>query len=246
MTKQCAYCGNQSKLTREHIWPSGFLRRDEFGVKFSARANKTFKGDLTIADVCADCNNGPLSVLDRHACELYDRRFAKLVEASTVVTFTYDYGLLMRWLLKLSYNSARTTGWDAEMLSCYRDTILSSDPCTPVFAVAFLATVAPLEMVNRKTKETRKIYPIIGRCGPLLIPGIEIDDLAVIRCVMINAFYFTIVVSRSTSVDKIRFSQALNRIPGKPLNPSGRMRVGPPSLPAHVALQGIESWPSLR
>jgi hypothetical protein len=245
MAKLCAYCGGPPPLTREHIWPAGFLRRQDFGIKFSARAGKTFAGDLVIGDVCETCNNGPLSVLDSHACELYDRRFGKRIEAGSVVTFTYDYGLLMRWLLKISYNSARSTGRDAELLSSYRDTIRSPSPCTPVFATAFVATISPSDMMDPDTGEIRRIYPLAARCGPLLLPGLEIGDFGVLRCVMINAFQFTIVVTRETRVDPRRISRLRSRLPGQPLAPSGRMRVGPPTIPARVALRGIEAWPPL-
>lgn len=245
MAKSCAYCGGPPPLTREHIWPAGFLKRQDFEIKFSARANKTFVGDLVIADVCEACNNGPLSVLDTHACELYDRRFGKPVEAGAVVTFTYDYGLLMRWLLKISYNSARSTGQDVGLLASYRETIRCTDPCIPAFAVAFLATVSPSDMMNPETGETRKIYPLAARCGPLLLPGLDVSDMVALRAVMINAYHFTIVITRETGIDAGRFSQLRSRIPGRPLDLRGRMRVGPPSIPAHVALQGIDAWPQL-
>lgn len=155
MAKSCAYCGIKSPLTREHIWPSGFLKRGGFDIKFSARANKTFQGDMTVSDVCAACNNGPLSVLDSHACELYDRRFAKRIEDSDTVTFTYDYGVFMRWLLKISYNSSRTTGWDEDWLASYRDVIRCQYPCSPALVVVFVATVNPLKIVNSSSGQTK-------------------------------------------------------------------------------------------
>lgn len=245
MPKACAYCGGAGPLTREHIWPDGFLKRDDFDIKFSKRANRTFTGDLTISDVCATCNNGPLSRLDQHACELYDRRFGKRVSKGEVVIFTYDYGILMRWLLKVSYNSARTTGQDAEVLARYRETILSDDPCSPVGAIAVLSTISPSLMANSETGQTKLIYPEAGRCGPIVLPGAQIEDLAVLRCVMINAFNFTLVIDQSPVGLKRHLAPLLSRVPGQTLDPSGRMRVGPPSLPAHIALRGIENWPGL-
>lgn len=245
MGKTCAYCGGPPPFTREHIWPNGFLRRDSFEIKFSARANKTFRGDLVIADVCAQCNNGPLSVLDTHACELYDRRFSKPVERGAVVPFTYDYALLLRWLLKVSYNSSRSTGQDAELLSRYRDTIICTKPCSPVWVGARVATIGPSDMLNPETGDRRKIYPKAARSGPILIPDIDISDLAVLRRVMINSFSFTLLITLSPTVDVKRMAPALARIPGQPLDYGGRMRVGPPSLPAHIALAGISDWPGL-
>jgi hypothetical protein len=243
MAKTCAYCGAPPPLTREHIWPNGFLKRGDFGVKFSAKANKTFAGDLTISDVCAKCNNGPLSALDAHACELFDRRFSKFVEAGTSVPFTYDYGLLMRWLLKVSFNSARLTGQDVELLSRYRKTILAEHPCSPAFVAGYVATISPSHMVNPETGSTKKIYPHAARCGPLQIPGIDAGDILVTRCVMINSFMFSLLITRANTILADRMAALLPHIPGAPLAPGGRMRIGPPSLPAHVALGGVESWP---
>lgn len=242
--KTCAYCDGPSPFTREHIWPSGFLRRQSFDVKFSARAEKTFKGDLVIADVCARCNNGPLSDLDSHACELYDRRFAKPVGPAEVVPFTYDYGLLMRWLLKVSYNSSRAIGTDARVLARYRDTILSRDPCSPVWVVAKLATVGPSDMLNSKTGERKRLYPKgVARCGPIVLPGIDVREEAILRCVMINSFNFSLVITRTPKPSE-KLALALSRLPGQPLAYEGKMRVGPPSLPLHVALEGISNWPT--
>jgi hypothetical protein len=243
MPKVCAYCGAPPPLTREHVWPAGFLKRGSFELKFSARANKTFEGDLTIADVCGACNNGPLSALDDHACELYDRRFGKKVEPNAIVTFTYDHGLLLRWLLKVSYNSARSTGSDVDLLGLYRHVIKSPFPCSPAFAVAFVATIGPSLYLNETSGETRRIYPLAARSGPMQLPGVDIADLAALRCVMINSFLFTLVICRPGKFDPARFASAFKRVAGQPLQPSGRMRVGPPSLPAHVALGGIEAWP---
>jgi len=72
--------------------------------------DKVFSGEFTVKDVCETCNNGELSKLDRYLCVLYDRYFAKIVEDGTSVEFEYDFGRLTRWLLKISYNSSRTTG----------------------------------------------------------------------------------------------------------------------------------------
>ena len=61
----------------------------------------------TVRDVCAECNNGELAVLDGYICELFDRSFAHLHERYERVVFEYDYHRLKRWLLKMCFNSAR-------------------------------------------------------------------------------------------------------------------------------------------
>ncbi|WP_341203771.1 hypothetical protein [uncultured Sphingomonas sp.] len=245
MAKTCAYCDALPPLTREHIWPNGFLKRGNFGVKFSAKANKTFAGDLTISDVCPKCNNGPLSTLDAHACELFDRRFSKFVEAGASVPFTYDYGLLMRWLLKVSFNAARLTGQDVALLSRYRETILADHPCSPAFVAVYVATISPSHMIDSENGTSRKIYPHAARCGPLEIPAIDVSDILVTRCVMINSFMFSLLITRSSGIPTGRVAELLRHIPGVPLALGGRMRIGPPSLPAHVALGGVTAWPKM-
>lgn len=100
-------------------------------------------------------------------------------------------------------------------------------------------------MANRDTGETKRIYPQVGRCGPILLPGTQTTDLAVLRCVMINAFNFTLVIDKSSAGQKRHLAPILSRVPGQALDPSGRMRVGPPSMPAHIALKGIEKWSGL-
>ena len=228
MARTCAYCDAPPPLTRGHIWSNSFLKRGNFGVKFSAKANKTFAGDLIISDVCAKCNNGPLSVLDAHACELYDRRFSKFVEAGASVPFSYDYGLLMRWLLKISFNSARSSGQDVELLARYRETILAENPRSPAFVAGYVATISPSYNTNTEHGSTRKIYPHAARCGPLQFPSFDIGDILATRCVMINSFMFSLLIARSSGISTRRVVELLRHIPGVPLDFGGHMRVGPP------------------
>lgn len=244
--KICAYCDGPGPFTREHIWPSGFLARGDYGVRFSSRAQRTFTGDLVIADVCALCNNGPLSRLDAHACELYDRRFAKFAEPGRSEPFTYDYGLLLRWLLKTSYNSARLSGQDRDLLAEYRRTIIAPDPCTPVFVAAFVATIAPSTMMNKGTGERKRLYPLATRSGRSHFTDVSSDDLAVLRSLTINSYFFTLLIMKPTAAPTADLHRRMSRIPGEPLDPSGSMRIGPPTIPAHTALGGVENWPALQ
>ena len=64
-------------------------------------------GQPTIKDVCPKCNNDVLSKLDSYGLELYKRCFYRIADAGESVTFDYDYERLLRWILKLNFNSAR-------------------------------------------------------------------------------------------------------------------------------------------
>ena len=112
-TGTCAYCGQRSALTREHIWPRCIIERaPAYVMRFSGKANKVFAGDLFVKDVCSACNNGALSALDSYACGLYDEYFCRIVNAEEEVVFRFDHDLLLRWLLKVSYNSALASASD--------------------------------------------------------------------------------------------------------------------------------------
>jgi hypothetical protein len=51
-----------------------------------------------------------LSQLDAYICELFDRYFIYIYQRHATVRFEYDYHRLKRWLLKMSFNSARVHG----------------------------------------------------------------------------------------------------------------------------------------
>jgi len=63
--KKCAFCKKLGTLTKDHIFPSSIIK--SYKTKLISRNDKidySFKGDLVIADVCAECNNGALSNLN--------------------------------------------------------------------------------------------------------------------------------------------------------------------------------------
>jgi len=111
--RYCAYCGSEGPLTREHIWPKSLRRRlvkanDQKQSRFwLAKIKKVIVAEPTICDVCSVCNNIRLSSLDNYICELFDRFFIHIPQRYEHVTFDYDYHRLKRWLLKISFNSAR-------------------------------------------------------------------------------------------------------------------------------------------
>jgi len=114
MISVCAFCKRQSRLTQEHVFPKSLLkhkkveRKPEPSMRFSAKINKfVVDTELTIGDVCANCNNGVLSNLDGYFNEIYKRDICNYVALGQSKRFTYDFDRLARWLLKISYNVAR-------------------------------------------------------------------------------------------------------------------------------------------
>lgn len=109
--KKCAYCKKERELTNEHIMPKSIYKRtdDEKNSQFYERADKFLNGEITIGDVCKICNNGVLSKLDNYVTDLWDNQLQNYIEKDEI-NFEYDYHKLLRWLLKVSYNSARVHG----------------------------------------------------------------------------------------------------------------------------------------
>jgi len=125
--RRCAYCGAERELTREHIFPGFICSREKSKTNGALLSNVSDKGrnkivatETTLADVCATCNNGFLSQLDEYGSKLYDKYFSAIPQSGKRIEFRCEFDLLARWLLKLSYNAARTGIWS----SYYREYLL--------------------------------------------------------------------------------------------------------------------------
>ena len=100
---KCAYCGSDGPLTQEHVfsdWIKGEFGRMESQV--ASLPGKPLQSILKEKDVCAACNNGPLSVLDNYAksLNLHDPDACRQ-------PFTIQRDRLARYVLKCAYNNAR-------------------------------------------------------------------------------------------------------------------------------------------
>ena len=89
-SKTCAYCKREFfgevKRTAEHIFPQTLLQLyPEQDVSFTPE--KIFKDNsgLTIADVCAGCNNGALSELDSYGGELIKKQFKDEIDYDIII-----------------------------------------------------------------------------------------------------------------------------------------------------------------
>lgn len=109
----CAYCELPNPLTREHLWPAALHSRlitankQESSKFWLARLQKEIPNEPQMRDVCAHCNNVVLSELDAYICRFFDSTLIHIPLQDDKVMFEFNYHLLKRWLLKLSYNSAR-------------------------------------------------------------------------------------------------------------------------------------------
>jgi hypothetical protein len=94
-------------MTREHLWPDALHRQllaaSEQGEKvfWLSRFDQEISSDPTLRDVCAGCNNGPLSILDRYVCQLFENQLSRALERFEKINLRFDYHLLKRWLNQL-------------------------------------------------------------------------------------------------------------------------------------------------
>ena len=185
----------------------------------------------------------PLSKLDAYICQLYDRYFAHVPNPRKSIEFRYDFSLLMCWLLKISYNATRTTGIDADLLSCYSSMLISEKPASPIHASAFVGTAKAGWLKKPNTEKRIKIEPMGIRCGPVLIPEVDYHKWCALRVVVINGFMFTIVLMRWPIVEPDVATELLSRIYGVPLLPNGVIRIPSPKKTAPDFYEGVQHWP---
>ena len=140
----CAYCGKPGPLTKEHVAPSFLYKANpgsDFG--FNLRAGRFISGETQIKDVCSICNNEHLSQLDQYARDFYVQNGIHcLVTVEKTIRLRYDFLLLSRFLLKVTYNCLRYKAQDEEWLVPFRDYILhgSKRPIRPAMKIGVEVT----------------------------------------------------------------------------------------------------------
>jgi hypothetical protein len=96
------------------VFPECFQKSLELIATAKSKTGEKAVGSaIEVHDVCATCNNQDLSPLDDYFCQLNSQYFSKIVRPGDSVRFQYDFDLLLRSLLKIVYNAARSRGWDA-------------------------------------------------------------------------------------------------------------------------------------
>lgn len=113
-----------------YIFPQTLLQLyPEQDVSFTPE--KIFKDNsgLTIADVCAECNNGALSELDSYGGELIKKQFKDEIDYNmkdAVIEKTIEYDLFAKWILKIAYNYFRSRKIECSFMEEYIPCILQN------------------------------------------------------------------------------------------------------------------------
>lgn len=120
---KCAYCGELTTGTKEHIVSSSVLDLfPECYLTFDTERNKIHQADPMVKDVCAECNNHRLSYIDKYAKEFIETYFTKQYTEDERIEIEYDYAMVQKMLLKYAFNDLRSHHQDT---SFFDDSIIS-------------------------------------------------------------------------------------------------------------------------
>jgi len=196
-TKQCAYCNDTGSLTKEHIWPRSIIKKYEPKLKtYNKRINKFIDGDPMIKDVCANCNGRILSQLDAYLSALYDRHLYKCLSPGDSTIIEYDYAMLLRSLLKISYNCARAAA-NKKNIKAHKKLaryILNGKHVSSVQLRLVVVTSANAVVDGKIIKDAFPVTQL--RCADISYNG-RLSRRFLIRLIAINSFWFYIKISHN-------------------------------------------------
>ena len=248
----CAFCKRGRPSTKEHLWPACLHSRlilanqqgpNSFWVK---RLKRDLPSEPQIRDVCAQCNNTKLSILDSYICDLFDSFFVTILERHQQVHFDYDYHLLKRWLLKASYNSARINeSFDLDAIAALVPYILEGDyragRNTDLFVqLNFPEFVDPKEIDPDSTDTDPILFPPEShRMGHVLVRAHGRQKI--LRAIHLRSYSFFVAFwQASTRSEREEFKAELPRMrPGLQL-------LSPTRSSATVVCNGVGAWDSIR
>ncbi len=191
--KNCAYCGHREPASKEHIWPSSLIGKYEGLKTYNPKNNKFYTGDPVIKDVCATCNNVRLSTLDSYLCSLYDKHFCNIIEPGDGARIEYNYDLLLRALLKISYNSSRAADNEKskKLHAQFAKYILNGEYCRNLMLRLQIVTAS--KSINLEDRSEQMFRPELLRCAVVAYDG-ALSYRFLVRMVAINSFWFYIII----------------------------------------------------
>ena len=148
--------------------------------------------------------------MDEYGCLLFDSYLCQSDIGKTHINLRYDYDLLLRWLLKISYNSSRAVGVDTEHLRRCVPYIVGAE-AENQRRMAFRHT--DREPHSRIADGEHKVVPPQGIRAARVGSADERDLPFIVRLVGLNAFYFLIVITKEG--EKADFALARRSFRGK-------------------------------
>ena len=214
---ECAYCNQNGKPTKEHILPKCILERtQQQDVLYLERAKKIIEAEAQIRDVCEQCNSGALSSLDSYICQMFDRYFLNFISKGETVKLVYDFDVLARWLLKVSYNSARAHNINPASYRRLIPFMLKGKPRPSNLAIVVLLAIPynlndhEKSILSKNLKGQEIIYPDVTRIAAIN-PDIVNPVIEIARMVALRSYYFYLLVA-DDKVTKKDFKVAVKEL----------------------------------
>jgi hypothetical protein len=207
-----------------------------------ARLDKALSNEPTIRDVCAVCNNGELSTLDNYICQVFDRDFSVIRDRGEKVALEYDYHLLKRWLLKMSYNSARMSGSDIPGFQPLLPYIMGQSLSAGRTVKLFLEMTYPSEIPSEETQAgmPTTVRPVVNRVG---FVGYEAPTgMKLVRAVHLRSFCFLLAFLPQTASAASMRAFVEEFLSSRPA--ARELRASMSRVTLHC--DGIDCWTSLK
>lgn len=179
-------------------------------MTFLEKAKKKFvESDPVIKDVCEPCNSGPLSSLDGYGKSLYEKSLSKYLYGGSDQQIEFEFKPLVKWLLKIAFNSARVNNTDLEILADYAPLLVSEQALPPHLHV-FVSSVAPSReseqgdsCVAMHSKDNVVHFPSWFRIGVFRIKDFDSTSWA-FRHIAINSYCFYLLIPKLNNEDALK------------------------------------------
>ncbi|XDF80108.1 hypothetical protein AAFX60_017165 [Aliivibrio fischeri] len=202
----CAYCKNDDKLTREHVIPNFMYKfqKEKLGkhIGWNEKAGKMIPSEMIVKDVCGECNNVKLGELDDYAQKFVTSN-GIMVEnfVKSSIDLSYDFHLLLRWLLKISFNSTRSASSHPELFDKYISYILDNDASLCSQDCFLMIGLVKPRILNSSEiqgfQDNNYTVTSQGELNPFHVRisvVVQADDSFVMRLVIIGALMFYIPI----------------------------------------------------
>lgn len=200
--KACAYCKENKKTTREHIIPKFLYKyQKENGghVGWNEKAGKIVESEAKIRDTCDKCNNELLGDLDRQAQATLRQSgvfTSNFLRSSAVLH--YDYDFFARWLMKVTFNSARANDSNPQVYERHIPYILGQkSENSDIYILAAIHKPVKLSQKEMVKYENQLPFDSNGYSNPFFVRICKVpkvDSDYDIRGFVIGSFLFCIVI----------------------------------------------------
>ena len=164
---------------------------------YNKKIDKLVYSDPVIKDVCAKCNNELLSPLDLYLSEIYDSYLYQSLKPGDSTSIEFDFEMLSRALLKISYNSCRALANDdiIKAHDKFKDYILKGGYLSGFHLRLIVVTSAKIIAGGELLDQ---MFPVTQlRCADIAYDG-DLSHRFIVRLIAINSFWFYLIISKKT------------------------------------------------